>query len=145
LEEQAFDLIVDQFEVLLDLVDSELVLVVADGAVGVGVGLGVVAVGGVEEVVPVELLVVPRQVLREGDGGELGNAQLQADGFNRLRGRNLLPSQEVPHEQQLADCFHDVLVGHPLLDAPAKIFEAQSCFFLHAAVVDAVQEVDKLL
>lgn len=70
----------NELEVLFDLIDFELVVLVADGAVDVRVVI--CAVGGVEEVVPAELLVVLGEVFGEGKGGMLRDAQLEADCFD---------------------------------------------------------------
>ena len=88
----------DEFEVLLDLVDFELVVAVPDGAVGLFVVVAAGLDGVVEEVVPVEVLVVLFHVLLEGDAFLLGYAQLQADYLGEVGGRYLLARQEVPDE-----------------------------------------------
>ena len=86
----------DEFEVFLDLINFELVVAVSDRAVGLFI---VVATGldrVVEEVVPIEVLVVLFHVLLEGYTFLLGDAQFQADDLGEVGGGYFLTSQEVP-------------------------------------------------
>ena len=88
----------DEFEVLLDLVNFELVVAVSDGAVGLFVVVTAGLDGVVEEIVPVEVLVVLLDVLLEGDALLLGDAQLEAYDLGEVGGGYFLTRQEVPDE-----------------------------------------------
>ena len=88
----------DEFEILLDLVNFELIVAVSDGAVGLLVVVAAGLDGVVEEVVPVEVLVVLLDVLLEGYAFLLGDAQLQADYLGEVGGGYFLACQEVPDE-----------------------------------------------
>ena len=58
-EEKSLNLLVYEFEVLLDLVNFELVVAVSDGSIGILVVVVAAGVDGVvEELIPVEVLVV---------------------------------------------------------------------------------------
>lgn len=60
----------DDFEILLDLFDFELVIAISDGAVMAI--LVMLAYGVIEEIIPVEILIVFINVFLEVDGMLLG-------------------------------------------------------------------------
>ena len=82
----------DEFEVLLDLINFELVVAISDGAVGLFIMVATGLDRVVEEVVPVEMLVVLFHVLLEGYAFLLGDAQFQADDLGEVGGGYFLTS-----------------------------------------------------
>jgi hypothetical protein len=75
-----------QFDILLDLIDFELVVVVPHICVVLLLLVDLNPVGVIEEVIPVEVLVVLAEVFVVGDGLGLRDAQFVADQLDRLGG-----------------------------------------------------------
>lgn len=101
--DESLDFVVYKFNVLLYLVDFELIAAVPNGVID---GLFILSAGegrAVEEVVPVEKLVIFLKVFFKLDCFFLADPQLLARHFDQFRGRNLFSRQEIPHKSDLVD------------------------------------------
>lgn len=79
LEEQQLDLRMHQFEIFFNLVNSKLILIVSHSAVQ---RIDIVSVRSIEEIIPTEMLIVFREILRETDCGMFRNTQLVTNRLN---------------------------------------------------------------
>lgn len=79
LEEQQLDLRMHQFEIFFNLVNSKLILIVSHSAVQ---RIDIVSVRSIEEIIPTEMLIVFREILRETDCGMLRYTQLVTNRLN---------------------------------------------------------------
>jgi hypothetical protein len=137
--------LVYEFEVLFYLIDFELVVAVAYGGVVHFIVLCfAVLCGVVEEVVPVEFLVVGGEVVVEGERFGLGDAQFGAEPFDGLGCGYFLSCEEVPDEGDLVDDDFDIGVADVAVVLVVEVVEAELQFLLWGAVVDFIEEVNEL-
>ena len=112
-KKKSLNLLVYEFEVLLDLVNFELVVAVSDGSIGILVVVVAAGVDGVvEELVPVKVLVVFFQKLLERNSSLLGDSQFYANDLGQVCCRYFLSRQEVPDKGYLVNYDLNIVIAY---------------------------------
>lgn len=101
----------DQLDVFFYLIDFELVAAISDWCILIFVFL-LGLEGIVEKIVPVEVLIVPFDILCKIDGFGFWNSQLQTSDFYEFGGWNFFACEKVPYKGYFVDDYFDIVVAY---------------------------------